>query len=116
MLGLSIRWSLVDAPAGASEELAAYVADTSHARFTQMAGLRFKAWRTVPGEWFEGTYVFASDEARAEFQRAFTETAADAPGSRIVGAPPVLVEACDVVAVAEGRAGFLAAPRLTEDR
>ena len=40
------------------------------------------------------------------------ETAADAPGSRIVGAPPILVEACDVVAVAEGWDGFLAAPRL----
>lgn len=112
MLGLTVRWSLADAPPGVSEELAAYVAGTSHARFTGMAGLRFKTWRTVPGEWFEGTYVFATDEARAEFQRAFAETAADAPGSRIVGAPPILVEACDVVAVAEGWDGFLAAPRL----
>ncbi len=112
MLGLTIRWSLADAPAGVSEELAAYVADTSHARFTGMAGLRFKTWRTVPGEWFEGTYVFVSDEARAEFQRTFTEGAADAPGSRIIGSPPVLIEACDVVAVAEGWDGFRAAPRL----
>lgn len=112
MLGLTVRWSLVGAADGVEEELASYVAETSHARFTGMAGLRHKTWRCVPGQWFEGCYVFASDEARAAFQRDFTAGAADAPGSRIVGSPPVLVEACDVVAVAEGWDGFLASPRL----
>ena len=68
MLGLTVRWSLADAPDGVEEELAAYVADTSHARFTGMPGLRFKTWRVRPGEWFEGCYVFATDAARAEFQ------------------------------------------------
>ena len=110
MNGLTVRWSLVGAPEGVEERLASYVAETSHARFTGMAGLRFKTWRVRPGEWFEGCYVFVSDQARAEFQEAFTATAADAPGSRIVGAPPVLVEACDIVAVAEGWDGFRAAP------
>ncbi|MBS2936916.1 hypothetical protein KDN32_04055 [Nocardioides sp. J2M5] len=112
MLGLTVRWSLVGAADGVEEQLASYVAETSHARFTGMAGLRFKTWRSVPGEWFEGCYVFATDEARAEFQRTFTATADSAPGTQIIGSPPVLVEACDVVAVAEGWDGFLAAPRL----
>nr|WP_207619578.1 hypothetical protein [Nocardioides sp. IC4_145] len=108
---MSIRWSLVDAPAGVEEQLAAYVAETSHARFTGMAGLRFKTWRVRPGEWFEGLYLFATDEARAAFQEEFTAGAADAPGSRMVGAPPVLIEPWDLVAVAEGWEGFEATPR-----
>ena len=111
MLGLTVRWSLADAPEGVEEQLASYVAETSHARFTGMAGLRFKTWRMVPGEWFEGFYVFATDQARADFQREFAAGAAEAPGSRIVGSAPVLIEACDVVAVAEGWDGFEATPR-----
>ena len=111
MRGLTVRWSLADAPDGVEEELATYVAETSHARFTGMAGLGFKTWRMRRGEWFEGSYVFASDEARAEFQRAFVQDAAEAPGSRIIGSPPILVEECDVVAIAEGWDGFTAAPR-----
>ena len=112
MLGLTIRWSLADAPEGAEEELAAFVAETSYARFTGMAGLRWKTWRMVRGEWFEGSYVFATSEAREDFQRTFTEGAADSPGSQIIGSSPILVEACDIVAVAEGWDGFAAAPRL----
>ncbi|GAA1446285.1 hypothetical protein GCM10009641_69510 [Mycobacterium cookii] len=111
MLGLTVRWSLVDAAEGVEEELATYVAETSHARFTGMSGLRFKTWRCVPGEWFEGCYVFATDEAREEFQRSFTAGADESPGSRIIGSSPVLIEACDIVAVAEGWDGFVAAPR-----
>ena len=111
MNGLTVRWSLVGAPDGVEAELASYVEGTSHARFTGLAGLRFKTWRVRAGEWFEGSYVFATDAARAEFQKAFTETAAESPGSRIVGSAPVLIEACDIVAVAEGWEGFLAAPR-----
>nr|WP_218852012.1 hypothetical protein [Nocardioides panaciterrulae] len=108
---MTVRWSLADAPAGVEERLASYVADSSHARFTGMDGLRFKTWRMRPGEWFEGCYVFATDEARAAFQRSFSEGAAESPGSQIVGSSPVLIEECDVVAVAEGADGFLAAPR-----
>jgi hypothetical protein len=109
--GLTVRWSLVDAPEGVEEELASYVAETSHARFTGMAGLGFKTWRMRRGEWFEGSYVFGSDAARAEFQRTFLEGAAEAPGSQIIGSPPVLVEECEVVAIAEGWDGFAATPR-----
>lgn len=111
MLGLTVRWSLADAADGVDDRLATYVAETSHARFTGMAGLRFKTWRTVRGQWFEGCYVFATDEARAEFQRTFTEGADDSPGSQIIGSSPILIEACDIVAVAEGWDGFVATPR-----
>jgi len=76
-----------------------------------MAGLRFKTWRSRPGEWFEGCYVFATDEDRAEFQRVFSEGAAESPGSRIIGSAPILVEECDIVAIAEGAEGFAASPR-----
>jgi hypothetical protein len=102
--GLTVRWSLTDAPAGVEDALASYVAETSHARF--------KTWRCVPGEWFEGCYVFADDAARAAFQETFTAGAAESPGSQIIGSPPVLIEPCSIVAVAEGGSGFVAAPRV----
>ena len=111
MNGLTVRWSLADAPAGIEAELASYVADTSHARFTGMSGLRFKTWRIKPGQWFEGCYVFATDDERADFQRAFAAGAAEAPGSKIIGSAPILIEECEIVAVAEGEEGFQAAAR-----
>ena len=111
MKGLTVRWSLADAPDGVEEQLASYVADTSHARFTGMAGLAYKTWRMVPGEWFEGCYVFADDAARAAFQETFTAGAAESPGSQIIGSAPILIEPCEIVAIAEGAAGFAAAPR-----
>jgi hypothetical protein len=110
MNGLTVRWSLADAPEGVEDVLAAYVEGTSHARFTGMPGLAYKTWRVRPGEWFEGCYVFGSDAERAAFQDTFTETAAESPGSRIVGSSPILIEACAIVAIAEGGAGFIAAP------
>lgn len=111
MKGLTVRWSLAAAGDGIEESLAAYVADSSFARFTGMTGLQFKTWRIVPGDWFEGCYVFASDEARAAFQETFTAEAAESPVSVLVGTPPILVEACDIVAIAEGWEGFAATPR-----
>ena len=106
MRSLTIRWSLADAPPGVEDELASYVAGTSHARFTGMSGLRFKTWRVRRGEWFEGTYLFVSEEARATFQEEFLAGVAEAPGTRIVGAPPVQVEAWEHVATAQGWDGF----------
>lgn len=111
MNGLTVRWSLVDSPDGVEQQLADYVADSSHSRFTGLQGLRFKTWRMVPGEWFEGCYVFTSDDARAQFEATFREGAAESPGSQIVGSAPVLIEACDIVAIAEGWDGFEATPR-----
>jgi hypothetical protein len=104
--GLTVRWSLEGAAPGVEDELAAYVETTSHARFTGMSGLRYKTWRMRSGEWFEGCYVFVDDAARAAFEATFRESAAESPGSRIIGAPPVLIEPCDIVAVAEGADGF----------
>jgi hypothetical protein len=109
--GLTIRWSLEGAPEGVVDTLRDFVAGTSHARFTGMSGLRFKTWRVREGEWFEGSYVFATDEARAAFQETFTAGVADAPGTQMIGSLPFLVEACDIVAVAEGWEGFRATPR-----
>ena len=106
MNGLTVRWSLEGAAPGVEDELATYVEMTSHARFTNMNGLRYKTWRMRPGEWFEGSYVFEDDAARAEFEERFRASAAESPGSRIIGAPPILIEPCDIVAVAEGAGGF----------
>lgn len=106
MNGLTVRWSLEGAASGVEDELATYVETASHARFTGMTGLRYKTWRMRAGEWFEGCYVFEDDAARTAFQDTFTASAAESPGSRIVGSPPILIEACDIVAVAEGSGGF----------
>ena len=111
MHGLTVRWSLETAPDGVEKLLADYVADSSFDRFQGMPGLRFKTWRMRPGEWFEGCYVFESDAARDHFEREFREVRATATVSHIVGSVPVLIEPCEVVAVAEGGAGFAAAPR-----
>jgi hypothetical protein len=109
MLGLTVRWSLAGAGPGVEESLASYVEETSHERFTGKEGLRFKTWRMRRGEWFEGCYVFESVQAREQFQEQFSADAAESPGSQIIGSSPVLIEPCDVVAVAEGAAGFRAA-------
>ena len=112
MLGLTVRWSLAGAPETIADDLAKYVATASHQKFTGMAGLRFKTWRMLPGEWFEGDYVFSSDAERAQFQETFTAGAADAPISQMLGRPPVLIEAYEVLAVAEGLEGFVISPDL----
>lgn len=107
-VGLTVRWSLAEAPEGVEDALADYIAATSHARFTAMEDLGFKVWRMRRGEWFEGCYVFVDEAARTAFQETFAATAADAAGSRIIGSPPVAIEECEVFAVAEGRGGFAA--------
>ena len=111
MHGLTVRWSLTDAADGVEEALREYVEHTSHAGFTGRPGLSFKTWRMRPGEWFEGCYVFDTAEARERFAAEFTANAAGSPGSKIIGSAPQLIEPCEVVAVAEGGAGFRAAPR-----
>ena len=108
MHGLTVRWSLADAPDDTLDRLRAYVRDSSHERFTGKEGLCFKTWRARAGEWFEGCYVFESDAARDAFQTSFTHTAAESPGSEIIGSPPISIEPCTIVAVAEGGNGFTA--------
>jgi hypothetical protein len=104
--GLTVRWSLADAPDDLAERLRAYVESPSHARFTGKPGLRFKTWRMVPGQWFEGCYVFATDADREAFQVEFSAVADTSPVSELTGAGPVVIEPCEVVAIAEGAAGF----------
>ena len=47
-----------------------------------------------------------SQQAVAAAGATFAAGAAEAPGSVIIGSAPVLIEPCDVVAVAEGWDGF----------
>lgn len=109
MHGLAVRWSLKDAAPDTFERLRAYVRDESFSGFDGLEGLRFKTWRARPGEWFEGTYVFVSSAAREGFEAMFRERADLAPGSRLVGSSPILIEPFEVFAVAEGGAKFAAA-------
>ena len=107
---LTVRWSLAGAPDGIERQLADYVAQSSHARFEGLAGLRLKTWRMRAGEWFEGCYVFADDAQRAGFQEQFAAAAADSPVSGLVGAEPVMIEECDLVAVVIGPEGISSVP------
>ncbi|MPZ97066.1 MAG: hypothetical protein GEU96_19685 [Propionibacteriales bacterium] len=110
MHGLTVRWSLDGTDDDVLQQLREYVRDTSHARFTDLKGLRFKTWRARAGEWFEGCYVFETPAARDGFQASFEEKAATSPGSQLVGSSPVLIEPCEIIAIAEGAAGFTSAP------
>lgn len=110
MKGLAVRWSLREAPADTLERLRHYVEDTSFKKFGTLDGLRFKSWRAREGEWFEGTYVFVSDEARVSFQADFEKIAAQSQGSQIIGSAPE-IEPFEVVAVVRGPAGFKSAAR-----
>ena len=101
--GLSVRWSLEEAPPGVATKLRDYVVGTSMAKFMFLDGLAFKTWRMVEGQWFEGTYVFDQAVYRDDF-------AAESAGSAIIGSAPVTVEAFEVVAIAEGPAGFRRGP------
>jgi hypothetical protein len=115
MHGLTVRWSLDGCDADVIARLRGYVRDSSFARFSGMDGLRFKTWRAREGEWFEGCYVFASPAARDRFQRQFAENASTSQVSQIVGSAPLLIEPCEVVAVAEGGDGFAALPAYEHD-
>ncbi|WP_229051699.1 hypothetical protein [Aeromicrobium sp. Leaf350] len=102
---------MTDAPVGTLERLHAFIEEESLARFAGMDGLRHKTWRARDGEWFEGTYVFVSAEARAEFQEEFEASVATAAGTRLIGSLPILIEPYEVVAVVRGPAGFRSSAR-----
>lgn len=104
--GLAVRWSLVGTPGSIADELREYVVGTSMARFMFLDGLAFKTWRMREGEWFEGTYVFDTARDRDEFRSQFEATAATSPGSELIGTAPDVIEDFEVVAIAEGPAGF----------
>ena len=104
--GLAVRWSLADAADTVADQLREYVVGTSIAKFMFLDGLAFKIWRMREGEWFEGTYVFDSERDRADFRSEFEKIAADSPVSEMVGSSPEIIEEYEVVAIAEGPAGF----------
>jgi hypothetical protein len=104
--GLAVRWSLKDAPEGVAHRLREYVVGTSIARFMFQDGLAFKVWRMREGEWFEGTYVFDSAFERDRFRKEFEAVADSSPGSQMIGSSPTHIEDYEVVAIAEGPAGF----------
>lgn len=108
--GLSVRWSLEDAPADVATKLRDYVVGTSMAKFMFLDGLAFKTWRMSEGRWFEGTYVFDQQVYRDDFLKEFEASAADSAGSRIIGSAPVLMEPFEVVAIAEGPERFRRGP------
>ena len=47
--GLTVRWSLENAPNDAADQLREYVVGTSIARFMFLDGLAFKVWRMREG-------------------------------------------------------------------
>ncbi|WP_235833630.1 hypothetical protein [Aeromicrobium chenweiae] len=106
-----MRWSLTDAPKGTLKALRAYVEEESYAKFAGLEGLRFKTWRAHKGQWFEGSYVFVSDEAREAFQTSFEATAADSKVSKLVGSPPITIEPCEIIGVVRGPSGFRSSGR-----
>lgn len=108
--GLSVRWSLKDAPQDVAARLREYVVGTSIARFMFLDGLAFKVWRMVEGEWFEGTYVFDTAHARDEFREDFRRAMSQAPGTSIIGSEPIAIEDYEVVAIAEGPQAFRRGP------
>lgn len=110
MYGLTVRWSLANAPKKVLKELKAYVENESHNKFAGLDGLRFKTWRSREGEWFEGCYVFKSENDRIKFQQTFEEKAHKSAASKIIGSAPILIEPCEIVAVVRGPAGFRSSP------
>lgn len=110
MYGLTVRWSLAQAPAGTLDKLRDYVAEDSFTKFEALEGLHTKTWRARDGEWFEGTYVFESQIARENFQMDFQARASEVPGTAITGIDPI-IEPFEVVALAVGPAGPRSAPR-----
>ncbi|HNA99119.1 MAG TPA: hypothetical protein PKX56_01875 [Marmoricola sp.] len=108
--GLTVRWSLAQAPADVAQKLRSYVTESSHSRFEELEGLRFKTWRMREGEWFEGIYVFIDDAARQKFAQDFAAKAAGSPGSVLIGSGPILIEESEIVAVAIGPEGAQSLP------
>ncbi|HET7476664.1 MAG TPA: hypothetical protein VFJ97_11675 [Dermatophilaceae bacterium] len=107
--GLSVRWSLAEASPDAPARLREYVVGTSLAKYAVKAGLSVKIWRMREGEWFEGTYVWATKAARDKFAETFAADAVNAVGTQIIGTEPS-IEPFEVVGVTEGPAGFSRGP------
>lgn len=104
MFGLVTRWSLVGTSAEVERQLREYVRTESHPRFTGRPGLIEKIWTMRPGGFFAGNYIWATEQARAEFVAALDS--APSKVTQIIGHGPDLVEEFEIVAVAEGGEGL----------
>lgn len=105
MYGLTVRWSLMDTPAGTEQLLCDYVQHTSVERFTGMPGLIQKTWQLAERGFFSGVYVWSSAQARADFLEAFR--ANPSPVSQLLGSAPDIIQEWELVAVAVGADGPL---------
>lgn len=100
MYGLITRWSLAGTSAEVERQLREYVRTESHPRFTGRPGLIEKIWTMRPGAFFAGNYIWATEQARAEFVAALDS--APSKVTQIIGRGLELVEEFEIVAVAEG--------------
>jgi hypothetical protein len=104
MYGLTTRWSLDGSSTEVSDRLREYVGKESHPRFTGRPGLVEKIWTMRPGVFFAGTYLWATEQARAEFVASLASTPSKV--TDIVGHGPDVIEEFEIIAVAEGGEGM----------
>jgi hypothetical protein len=105
MHGLTVRWSLRDAPVGTAQALRDYVSNESVQRFTGMPGLIQKTWQLAEHGFFSGVYVWATPEARAQFLEQFRANPSTV--SQLVGDDPELIQEWELIGVAVGAEGPL---------
>jgi hypothetical protein len=106
MYGLTVRWSLLGAPAGTEDALCAYVRDSSIDRFTGMPGLVQKTWQLAPGGFFAGVYIWSTAQARAAFLEEFRSNPSAA--TQLIGNGPDILQEWELVGIAIGADGPLA--------
>ena len=106
MHGLTIRWSLMGTPVGTEQALRDYVRDSSVPRFTDMPGLVQKTWQLAERGFFSGTYIWATEQARAEFVEHFRAT--PSPVSQLLGHGPDIIQEWELIGLAVGAEGPLA--------
>ena len=108
MHGLTIRWSLMDSPAGSEQALRDYVRDSSVERFTGLPGLVQKTWQLAERGFFSGLYIWSTPEARADFLAQFRSS--PSPVSQLLGRGPDIVQEWELIGLAVGADGPLTAP------
>jgi hypothetical protein len=104
MFGLVTRWSLAGVGEDIEQRLRDYVREESHPKFTGRPGLIEKIWTMKPGGFFAGNYIWATEEARAEFVAGLRTGPLKV--SEIIGRDPESVEEFEIIAVAEGGEGL----------
>ena len=104
MYGLVTRWSLAGTSTEVEQQLREYVGTESHPKFTGRAGLIEKIWTMRPGGFFAGNYIWATEQARAEFVASLAGPPSKV--TQLIGREPELVEEFEIIAVAEGGEGL----------